>query len=44
MEKLKHGFFTNGYFGLGADGEIDTKRVFQDSNELAKFIDTILDK
>ena len=44
MEKLKNGFFTNGYFSLGDDGEIDTKRFFKDSDELAKFIDKILDK
>ena len=44
MEKLKNGFFTNGYFTLGEEGEIDTNRFFKDSNELAKFIDKILDK
>ena len=44
MEKLKNGFFTNGYFSLGDNGEIDTNRFFKDSNELAKFIDQILDK
>ena len=44
MEKLKNGSFTNGYFSLGDDGEIDTIRFFKDSNELAKFIDKILDK
>ena len=44
MEKLKNGFFTNAYFTLGEEGEIDTKRFFKDSNELAKFIDKILDK
>ena len=43
MEKLKNGFFTNGYFTLG-EGEIDTKRFFKDSDELAKFLDKILDK
>ena len=43
-EKLKNGFFTNGYFTLGEEGEIDTNRFFKDSNELAKFIDKILDK
>ena len=42
-EKLKNGFFTNGYFTLGDEGEIDTNRFFKDSNELAKFIDKILD-
>ena len=44
MEKLENGFFTNGYFTLGEEGEIDTNRFFKDSNELAKFIDKILDK
>ena len=44
MEKLKNGFFTNGYFTLGEEGEIDTNRFFKDSDELAKFIDKILDK
>ena len=44
MEKLKNGFFTNGYFILGDDGEIDTNRFFKNSDELAKFIDKILDK
>ena len=44
MEKLKNGFFTNGYFSLGEEGEIDTNRFFKNSDELAKFIDKILDK
>ena len=44
MEKLKNGFFTNGYFSLGEEGEIDTNRFIKDSDELAKFIDKILDK
>ena len=44
IEKLKNGFFTNGYFSLGDDGEIDTNRFFKDSDELAKLIDKILDK
>ena len=45
MEKLKNGFFTNGSFTLGDDdGEIDTNRFFKNSDELAKFIDKILDK
>ena len=43
-EKLKNGFSTNGYFTLGEEGEIDTNRFFQDSSELAQFIDKILDK
>ena len=46
MEKLKNGFFTNGYFSLGEEGEIDTNRFFKnsDDDELAKFIDKIIDK
>ena len=44
MEKLKNGFFTNGYFSLGDEGEIDTNRFFKNSDELAKFIDKLLDK
>ena len=44
MEKLTNGFFTNGYFSLGDEGEIDTNRFFKDSDELAKFIDKISDK
>ena len=39
MEKLN-----NGYFSLGDEGEIDTNRFFKDIDELAKFIDKILDK
>ena len=44
MEKLPNGFFTNGYFTLGDDGEFNTNRFFKNSDELAKFIDKILDK
>ena len=44
MQKLRNGFFTNDYFSLGDDGEIDTNRFFKDTDELAKFIDKILDK
>ena len=44
MEKVKNGFFTSGYFSLGGEGEIETNRFFKDSNELAEFIDKILDK
>ena len=44
MEKIKNGFFTNGYFILGDVGENDTDRFFKNSDELAKFIDKILDK
>ena len=44
MQKLTNGFFTNGYFTLGEEGEIDTNRFFKNSNELSEFIDKILDK
>ena len=44
MENLTYGFFMNGCFSLGDEGEIDTKRFFKDINELAVFIDKILDK
>ena len=44
MEKLEMVFFTNGYFKIGDDGEIDTNRFFKDSNEIAKFVDKKLDK
>ena len=44
MEKLTNGFFSNGYFSLGDKGEIDRNRFFKDNNELAKFIDKIIDK
>ena len=44
MEKLQNGFFTIGYFSLGDDEEIDTNRFFKDINELAKFIDKLLEK
>ena len=44
MEKIEIGFFTNDYFSLGEDGEIDTNRFFKDSNESAEFVDKILDK
>ena len=44
MKKLKNVFFTSGYFSLGDEGEIDTNRFFKDSNELAEFLDKILDK
>ena len=32
------------YFTIGIEGEIETKRFFQDSSELVKLIDRILDK
>ena len=44
MQKVTNGFFTNGYFTLGEEGEIDTNRFFKDSNELSEFIDKILDQ
>ena len=44
MKKLPNGFFTNGYFNLGDEGETDTNRFFKNSDELAKFIDKRLDK
>ena len=44
VEKIPNGFFTNGYFNLGDEGEIDTNRFFKNSDELAKLIDKILDK
>ena len=44
MQKLKDGFLTNGYFSLGDDGEIDTNRFFEDSDELAKFVYQVLVK
>ena len=44
MEKLKNGFFTNGFFSLGDEGEIDTNRFFECSNYIAKFIGKILEK
>ena len=44
MEKLKNGFFTNGYFFLGEEGENDTNRFLKNSDELAKFIDKIIDQ
>ena len=39
MEKMKNGFFTNGYFSLDDNGEFDTNRFFKDTDELVKFID-----
>ena len=44
MEKLRDEFFTKSYFTLGDQRDNDTGRFFKDSNELAKFIDKILDK
>ena len=44
MEKLTNGFFTNGYFNLSDDREIDTNKLFKDSKVLAEFIDKILYK
>ena len=44
MEKMKNGFYTNGYFIPDEEGEIDTNRFFKDSDGLAEFIDKILDQ
>ena len=44
MEKVKNGFFTNGQFSLGDEGETDTNRFFGDMSELANFIDKKHDK
>ena len=44
MEKQTNGFFTNGYSNLGDEREVDTSRFFEDSDELAEFIDKILDR
>ena len=44
MEKLRTGLLTNGYFSLGDDGDIDINRFFKNSNQLANFIDKLLDK
>ena len=44
IEELQNGFFTNGYFSQGDEGEIATNKFFKDSNELAKFMDKIGDK
>ena len=44
MEKMKSAFFSNGYFTLGNEKDIDTNRSFKDSNELAKFFDKMLAK
>ena len=43
-EKPRHVFFTNGYFSLGDEGEINTNRFFKDSQGLSEFIDKILVK
>ena len=37
MEKLRNGFFTNGYFSQGDDGEIDTNRFLKGTDELAVY-------
>ena len=41
MQKLSNGLFTKSYFSLGDEEEIDTNRFFEDSNDLAKFVDKI---
>ena len=44
MEKLRNAFFTNGFFSPSDKGETDTNRFFKGGNQLAQFIDKILDK
>ena len=44
MERLNNAFSTNGYFSPSDEGQIDTNRFFNDKNELAKFLDKILDR
>ena len=45
MESLKNGFLTNGSFTLGDnEGEINANKFCEDSTEVAKFIDKILDE
>ena len=44
VEKLKNCFFTNGYFTLGDEREFENNNFFQDSNQLAQFLDKIVDK
>ena len=44
QKKMKNVLFTNGYFTLGDEREVDNERFFKGSDELAKFIDSILDK
>ena len=44
MKKLGSGFLAIGQFSRGDDGEIESNRFFKDGNELAKFIEKIIDK
>ena len=44
MEKTINVFFTNSYFSVGDEGEMDINRFLEDSNEMANFVDKILDK
>ena len=44
IKKLKNVSFAEGFSSLCEEGEIDTNRFFEDSNELAKFIDKLLNK
>ena len=44
MEKVRNGFHTNGFFNLSEEGELETRRFFRSSSELAKITDEILDK
>ena len=41
---MENSFFTNGYFSLRDEGEIDINRFFKVSNDLAKLIVKIVDK
>ena len=44
MKKLKDGFLRNGLFVRREEGEIEDNRFLRDSEELANFINKILDK
>ena len=43
-EEIDKWLFYEWFFPLGDEGEIDTNRFFENSSELANFIDKILDK
>ena len=43
MGKMESGFCTNSCFSLGDEREIDTDGFIKNGNELANFIDTILE-
>ena len=44
MKKMINCFFTNGYFTLGGEGEIEISRCFGDRSALLNLADKILDK